>query len=473
VLGVGGLENLGGLDVDDALIGHLGHVIAARDPARWQRLTRPSGPAELRERRALWAEVRAAKEMLSRTTSAPVPVPGGGDPLHLTREELDRLAGPLIDRAVDETRRLLDGVSRSAGPVSLGGILLVGGSSRIPLVATRLHGRFGVAPMVPEQPELPVALGALGALADGPAGGAYGDGAGHGAPRSVSGGPGGGFASGQPASGPVSGVPGGAPVSAASVSGDTAGAWSGRARTAGDAGSSTGDPWTTDQPSWPPAVPGPNGPATHPGQPGPYGPQAQLGAFGSRPGQRRTRGPRGATLVAIAASLALLLLAGGTIWFVRDALGSGEGGSGGDKPAAAGTTPASSTSPAPLPPAFTGYAWCEAPDKRIFCPIVPKCFDAEDEETACAGTYTTQIYAAGYLTGDGVLGSTEAIVERPEVKGGCNKDVMAARSIDKTRTADWDRYVQWGWTNGQNLFYCLAGPKGEGETKGSAFKPAT
>jgi hypothetical protein len=43
---------------------------------------------------------------------------------------------------------------------ALAGILLVGGSSRIPLVASRLHARFGVAPIAPEQPELPVAYGA-------------------------------------------------------------------------------------------------------------------------------------------------------------------------------------------------------------------------------------------------------------------------------------------------------------------------
>jgi hypothetical protein len=45
----------------------------------------------------------------------------------------------------------------------LGGVLLVGGSSRIPLVATLLHRAFGVPPTVFEQPELVVAEGALAA----------------------------------------------------------------------------------------------------------------------------------------------------------------------------------------------------------------------------------------------------------------------------------------------------------------------
>lgn len=159
VLATGGLDDLGGLDVDAALAGQLGQLVVGRDPALWQRLSNPADAAAVRDRRAFWAEVRAAKEMLSRTTSAPVPLPGDSGALHLTREELDRAAGPLVDRAVDETRRLLR--DASIGPAEFAGIFLVGGASRMPLVASKLHARFGVAPAVPEQPELPVAFGAL------------------------------------------------------------------------------------------------------------------------------------------------------------------------------------------------------------------------------------------------------------------------------------------------------------------------
>ncbi|TML33762.1 MAG: hypothetical protein E6G35_00140 [Actinobacteria bacterium] len=69
------------------------------------------------------------------------------------------MAGPLVDRAVDETWRVLGRAGLATGALS--GILLVGGSSRIPLVASRLHARFQVPPTVPEQPELPVAYGGL------------------------------------------------------------------------------------------------------------------------------------------------------------------------------------------------------------------------------------------------------------------------------------------------------------------------
>jgi len=156
VLGTGGLDDLGGVDIDAALVGHLGQLVATRDPALWQRISQPSNPSELRDRLAFWTEVRTAKEMLSRASSAPVHVPGRDDPMHLTRDELERVAGPLVARAVDETRRVVERVG-----VQPAALLLVGGTSRLPLVASRLHARIGVPPSVPEQPELPVAYGGL------------------------------------------------------------------------------------------------------------------------------------------------------------------------------------------------------------------------------------------------------------------------------------------------------------------------
>src|SRR5439155_445641 len=135
VLSVGGLDDLGGVDVDAALVGHLGQLVALRQPQAWQRLVHPGTPAEQRDRRAFWAEVKAAKEMLSRAPAAPVQVPGTDDAIHLTREELERVAGPLVDRAVDETRRVLDRAQLPPG--ALAGILLVGGARARLLQARR------------------------------------------------------------------------------------------------------------------------------------------------------------------------------------------------------------------------------------------------------------------------------------------------------------------------------------------------
>jgi hypothetical protein len=64
-----------------------------------------------------------------------------------------------VTRTVDLLARVLD---EARLPVRrLSGLFLVGGSSRIPLIATPLHRRFGIAPMLVDQPELVVALGSL------------------------------------------------------------------------------------------------------------------------------------------------------------------------------------------------------------------------------------------------------------------------------------------------------------------------
>ncbi|WJK41064.1 Hsp70 family protein [Solwaraspora sp. WMMA2056] len=160
VIGSGGLAELGGLDLDAALVEHLGGVL---DPQVGRQLAAPATPAQWRNRRQFWDDVRGAKEMLSRSSSAPVAVPGVDRAVHLTRDELERVATPLIRRGVLEAARVIDGCG--LGRDQLAGLFLVGGSSRVPLVARLLHSELGVAPTVLEQPELPVAEGALAELA--------------------------------------------------------------------------------------------------------------------------------------------------------------------------------------------------------------------------------------------------------------------------------------------------------------------
>ena len=167
VIGTGGVAELGGLDLDAALVDHLGRVIAAGDPAVWQRLLHPSGAMQLRDRRSFWDDVRGAKEMLSRAAVAPVAVPGVEQHIHLTREELERLATPLLRRGVYATAAVINECGLRTD--QLAGLFLVGGSSRVPLVARLLHSELGIAPTVLEQPELPVAEGALAELVAEPA----------------------------------------------------------------------------------------------------------------------------------------------------------------------------------------------------------------------------------------------------------------------------------------------------------------
>ncbi|MDP9794727.1 actin-like ATPase involved in cell morphogenesis [Catenuloplanes nepalensis] len=159
VLATSGLSDGGGLDLDAAIVAHLGAVYAPKDPAAWERLMLPVSAADRRVSRAFWADVRTGKEMLSRSASTHIHVPLVETEAPLGRERFEALARPVIDRTVATTRAVL----REAGVAEsvLAGVLLVGGASRVPLVASTLHRALGVAPTVIEQPELAVAHGAL------------------------------------------------------------------------------------------------------------------------------------------------------------------------------------------------------------------------------------------------------------------------------------------------------------------------
>ncbi|WP_275980075.1 Hsp70 family protein [Couchioplanes caeruleus] len=162
VLAVDGRDDVGGLDVDAAIVDHLGELCAAQDPDAWRRLTEPETLEDRRAQRQLWDDARIAKERLSRTQSADVMVPLLDAEMHVTRDELEELARPVLEQTVRVTRDLLRWADLPDG--RLAGVFLVGGASRIPLVATLLHRELGEAPVAIEQPELVVAEGSI--LAD-------------------------------------------------------------------------------------------------------------------------------------------------------------------------------------------------------------------------------------------------------------------------------------------------------------------
>ena len=158
VLAESGLPDVGGVDFDQAIIDHLGRTLSAQDPARWQALSRPRTAADRRAARSLREDVRAAKETLSRYAQTDVPMPDPFEDALLTRKEFDGLVRPVIARTVD----VLAGTVGRAGvaPDRLAGIYLVGGSSRIPLVASLIVDRLGVVATTLDQPETSVAMGA-------------------------------------------------------------------------------------------------------------------------------------------------------------------------------------------------------------------------------------------------------------------------------------------------------------------------
>jgi hypothetical protein len=159
VLAVDGRDDIGGIDVDNAIVARIGELYEARDPAAWKRLMHPATVEDRRARRLLWDDARVAKERLSRSPAADLTVPLLNADVHFTREELETLARPLLEQTVRVTQGVIRWARLAEGRVA--GVFLVGGSSRMPLVATLLHRALGEAPVVIEQPELVVAEGSL------------------------------------------------------------------------------------------------------------------------------------------------------------------------------------------------------------------------------------------------------------------------------------------------------------------------
>jgi WD40 repeat protein len=158
VVASAGLDDVGGLDFDAAVVRHARSVTGSA-AAQWGRLDWPQSPADQQSRHLLWLAARAAKEQLSRHAAADLTVPLVDTTLHITREEFEKAARPVLERTAALTLATLreSGIPRE----EIGAVFLVGGSSRIPLAATVLHRTLGLAPTVIDQPELVVAEGSL------------------------------------------------------------------------------------------------------------------------------------------------------------------------------------------------------------------------------------------------------------------------------------------------------------------------
>ncbi|WP_433041540.1 Hsp70 family protein [Dactylosporangium sp. CS-033363] len=154
VLATQGRPDSGGLDIDAAIVAHVAQAVP--DPPAWTRLNDPQTATDRRARQQLWENVRTGKESLTRAGQTLLHVPLLDVEVPLGREELDRLAAPVLARCIETTRAVL-----TRAGVSASTILLVGGASRMPAVAATLHREFGVEPLTLDQPELAVAEGSL------------------------------------------------------------------------------------------------------------------------------------------------------------------------------------------------------------------------------------------------------------------------------------------------------------------------
>ncbi|MFI5908540.1 Hsp70 family protein [Dactylosporangium sp. NPDC051541] len=158
-----GLDDFGGLDLDEIVLSIVGDVMRRSAPDDWQRLRNPGTVAETRGFRTLWQDATEVKEALSAQASAALLVPLADQDVIVTREQFEERARPRLADTIRITTQCMR-ESRVA-PEHLAAVFLVGGASRMPLVATMLHTATGIAPTVLDQPELVVAEGALRSVA--------------------------------------------------------------------------------------------------------------------------------------------------------------------------------------------------------------------------------------------------------------------------------------------------------------------
>jgi molecular chaperone DnaK len=146
VLATNGNTRLGGDDIDRAWLESISET-ANRKPESLARLSEA---------------LIEAKHRLSTEHSISIDIPffNGSDSLHrnLTREELDKVARPIVERTRAHCLRSL--ADAKLTPADLDEVILVGGVTRMPLVRRIVGEIFGREPNTSQNPDEAVAIGA-------------------------------------------------------------------------------------------------------------------------------------------------------------------------------------------------------------------------------------------------------------------------------------------------------------------------
>jgi len=150
-----GVEHLGGLDFDATLYGMVVEQISDEIDE-----LDPQAPNVRAAVQRLREECVAAKIALSTDTDATIPVilPGFETQIRVNRNEFEQRIAPLLQETIGALRRTL----RSAGVEAedLDRVLLVGGSSRIPLVGQLVTRELGRPVAIDSDPKNAIARGA-------------------------------------------------------------------------------------------------------------------------------------------------------------------------------------------------------------------------------------------------------------------------------------------------------------------------
>ena len=159
VLATNGDTHLGGDDFDRVLALWLLEDIAVRHHAELDRdcMDLARDPEAMQELR-LAAEAAKIRLSSEERTTLTIPFAGFTYRRDITRAELERLIEPLVGRTLGPARRALADAGMTADDIDQ--VVLVGGSTRVPVVRRRVQELFGKTPHSQLNPDEVVALGA-------------------------------------------------------------------------------------------------------------------------------------------------------------------------------------------------------------------------------------------------------------------------------------------------------------------------
>jgi actin-like ATPase involved in cell morphogenesis len=149
-----GIERLGGIDFDAAVHAHVTNTLGSH----YHDLD-PEDPNTLSAIARLRQDCIEAKEALSADTDTTIPIllPNHQTEIRLTRAEFEAIIRPTLQDTIDLTRQTI--ANANLTPQDIHRVLLVGGSSRIPLISQLIQNQLDVITTVDTHPKHAIAIG--------------------------------------------------------------------------------------------------------------------------------------------------------------------------------------------------------------------------------------------------------------------------------------------------------------------------
>lgn len=147
VVSTGGDTALGGDDFDALIVDHFCSELALRNPGH-------------ADRRAMLSAARRLREALTDVdvTEVTCRLADRDIPMSMSRQTFEAISTGLVDRTLECARKALADARLDVADVK--GVVMVGGSTRMPVIRERVEAFFGTKPLIDKDPDQVVALGA-------------------------------------------------------------------------------------------------------------------------------------------------------------------------------------------------------------------------------------------------------------------------------------------------------------------------